>query len=294
MNTPSTHQGKVVFLAALLLCIPPAVLAQTGSTPSQSNPSSPGANGSIVQGKDTSPLNSAATMNMAATRETNAFQVFQSIPDSQFDKKIKSGDEFIKKFATSSYLPSVYSILAVTYIENGQPQKGFAAGEKALALRPDDVRTLANLGQAMARLYKPTDPDAAQRLQKAEEYAKKCIQITPTLLKPGNITDAQFTEQTNKNLAMAHGALGLIRIHQGKFSDAIPELQQAIKFDDGKDATNLYLLGVASQNSSHYAEALDAFNKCAAAAPANLQKACQDGVSAAQKNLASKSKSAAN
>lgn len=284
------HRASLALLTALLCCAAPAVPAQSAS-----NPSTPsGATGSIVGGKDNSPTNYENTMNMASTRETNAFQVFQSIPDSQFDKKIKSGDEFIKKFATSPYLPSVYSILAVTYIENGQPQKGFTAGEKALALRPDDVRTLANLAQAMARLYKPTDPEAAQQLQEAEQYATKCIQITPTLLKPSNITDEQFTEQTNKNLAMAHGALGLISIHHGKFADAIPELQQAIKLGDGKDATNLYLLGVASQNSSHYAEALDAFNKCAAGAPANLQKACQDGTVAAQRSLASSSKPATN
>ena len=293
MNIPSSSRAKVVPLATLLFCATPALLAQTGATPGQSNPSSPGSNGSIVQGKDTSPLNSMTTMNMAATRETNAFQVFQAIPDSQFDKKIKSGDEFIKKFSTSSYLPSVYSILAVTYIQNGQPQKGFAAGEKALALRPDDVRTLANLAQAMARLYKAGDPDGPQQLQKAENYAEQCIQITPTLLKPGNITDQQFAEQTNKNLAMAHGALGLINIHHGKFAEAIPELQQAVKLDEGKDATNLYLLGVASQNSANYSEALDAFNKCAAA-PGNLQKPCQDAAAEAQKRLSANSKPAVN
>jgi tetratricopeptide (TPR) repeat protein len=290
MNTPSTHCTKVAFLATLFFCAGPALLAQTGSTPGQSNPDSPGANGSIVQGKDTSPLNSTNTMNMAATRETNAFQVFQNIPDSQFEKKIKSGDDFIKKFATSTYLPSVYSILAVTYISNGQPQKGFDAGEKALTLRPDDARTLANLAQAMARLYKPTDSDGAQELQRAQQYAEKCIQITPTLLKPGGVTDEQYAEQTNKNLAMAHSALGLIAIHHNKFADAIPELQQAIKLDGGKDVTNLYLLGVASQNSAHYTEALDAFQKCAAS-NGNLQQPCQSGAAQAQKSLAAKSAS---
>lgn len=294
MHRASFPRRKLILLTAFLLVSSPALLAQTGSTPSQSNPSSPGANGSIVQGKDTSPLNSTNTMNMAATRETNAFQVFQNIPDSQFEKKIKSGDEFIKKFANSTYLPSVYSILAVTYISNGQPQRGFDAGEKALALRPNDVRTLANLAQAIARLYRPTDPDGPQELQKAQQYAEKCIQVTPTLLKPGGITDEQYAEQTNKNMAMAHSALGLIAIHHGKFADAIPQLQQAIKLDGGQDVTNLYLLGVASQNSTHYAEALDAFNKCAAAAPANLQKPCQDGAVEAQKRLASKLKPASN
>lgn len=278
------HRAKFSLQGALLLCAGPALLAQTGTTPTQSNPSSPGANGSIVQGKDTSPVNSTNTMNMAATRETNAFQVFQNIPDSQFEKKIKSGDEFIKKFATSSYLPSVYSILAVTYLSNGQPQKGFDAGEKALALRANDVRTLANLSQSMARLYKPGDPDGAQQLQKAQQYAEKCIQITPTLLRPAGVTDEQYAEQTNKNLAMAHSALGLIDIHHNKFAEAIPELEQAVKLDDGKDATNLYLLGVASQNSGHYTEALDAFQKCATS-PGNLQQACQSGVAQAQKGI---------
>ena len=82
MNIPSSSRAKVVPLAALLFCATPALLAQTGATPGQSNPSSPGSNGSIVQGKDTSPLNSMTTMNMAATRETNALQVFQAVPDS--------------------------------------------------------------------------------------------------------------------------------------------------------------------------------------------------------------------
>jgi hypothetical protein len=56
---------------------------------------------------------------MVPGRGTNACQVFPSLPASQFDKKITSGDEFIEKFA-------VYSILAVTYIQNGQPHKGGA------------------------------------------------------------------------------------------------------------------------------------------------------------------------
>jgi tetratricopeptide (TPR) repeat protein len=286
MNSKPTNWAKLGLFAAIFLCSGPGVFAQTGTTPTQSNPSSPGSNGSIVQGKDTSPVNSSNVMNNMSTRESDAFKKFQGIPDSQFDKKVKVGEEFLKKFETSIYVPSIYSILAVTYIQNGQPEKGFADGEKALTLQPNDTRTLANLAQAMARM---NQADAPKRLEKAEHYAQKCIQITPTLTKPEGATAEDFAAANNQNLAMAHSALGTISIRRGKFADAIPDLKEAVRLDVTKDPTNLYLLGVASENSSHYAGALDAFTKCAAAATPNLQQTCRNGAAEAQKHIVSQS-----
>jgi tetratricopeptide (TPR) repeat protein len=281
-----THASlRTTMILALTAILAPHLFAQTGTTPAESNPSSTGANGSIASGKDTSPLNSMNTMNMAAPREASAFKTLQQIPDTDFDKKIKAGDEFIKKYNNSTLLPAVYGILAVTYIQGGQPQKGYAAGEKALALQPNDMRTLANLAQSMARLANPSDPNAAQDLQKAKDYAQRCIQTTPKLLKPEGASEEEYNTYNTQNLAMAHGALGTVLIRQGKFAEAITELQQSVQIGGAKDATNLYLLGVASQNSQHYPEALDAFNKCLAANPGNLQKACTDGAAAAKSHV---------
>jgi tetratricopeptide (TPR) repeat protein len=286
MNSKPTNSAKVSFLAAIFLCSGPGLFAQTGTTPTQSNPSSPGSNGSIVTGKDTSPVNSSNVMNNMSTRESDAFKKFQAIPDSQFDKKVKVGEEFLKKFETSIYVPLIYSILAVTYIQAGQPEQGFVNGEKALALRPNDTRTLANLAQAMARMNQADVPD---QLEKAQRYAEKCIQITPALTKPEGATFEEFAAANNQNLAMAHSALGTINIRRGKFADAIPDLKEAVRLDTTKDPTNLYLLGLANENSSHYANALDAFTKCTASAPANLQQTCRNGAVEAQKHIASQS-----
>jgi tetratricopeptide (TPR) repeat protein len=279
---PSKSANPFCLLAILLLAASP-LFAQTGSTPGQSNPSSPGANGSIVAGKDTSPLNAETVMNNAATREADAFKTFQAIPDSQFDKKVKVGEEFLRKYSNSQLVPFVYSILSVTYIQGGQPEKGFADGEKALALRPNDTRTLANLAQSMARL---NNADISQGPEKAEQYAKRCIEVTPTLQKPLNVGDQDWAADNNKNLAMAHSALGTVNIRRANYAEAIPDLQEAIRLDGGKDSTNYYLLGVASENASHYAEAADAFSKCAApTAPANLQPTCRDGAAQAKSHL---------
>ena len=270
-NRLNLHTLLTVF--ALLVCNIP--LCAQGSVAG-------GTANDLANGKDKSPTNYENTMNMAPPREANAFRAFESIPDAQFEKKAKAGEEFIRKFSNSALLPNVYSILTVTYIQNGQPEKGFADGEKALALRPNDARTLANLAQAMARLNNPSDPESAQKLQKAEQYAQKCIQLTPTLQKPEGASDQDFTAANNQNLALAHSALATVDIRRGKYAEAIPDLQEAIRLDNGKDPTNLYLLGVANRNSGHYTDAVDAFTKCVAGASGNLQSSCREAVTEAQ------------
>jgi tetratricopeptide (TPR) repeat protein len=287
MKIQTANCAKIFVLAVLLFYSGVPVLPQSASSP-QAGANKPASE--TTPGKDASPLDNDNLANNAPSRETKAFNSFQAIPDAQFDKKVKAGEDFLHKYANSAYVPLVDAILSVTYIQGNQPDKGFEYGEKAIAQRPNDTRTLANLAQSLARLNNPSDPNATQKLQQAEDYAKKCIQITPTLTKPQGATDEQFTAVNNINLAMAHSALGTVDIRRADYAQAIPDLQEAIRLDAGKDATNFYLLGVASANSSHYAEAVDAFNKCVAAGtvPAKLQQACRDGATEAQKNITSK------
>lgn len=268
---------RITMTLALAAVVAPHLLAQASS--SGVNPVGDNA---INSGKDSAAMNFMNAYNAASSKEAEAFTKFQQIPDTDSDKKIKAGDDFIKRYGNSLLLPAVYSTLTVVYIQSGQPQKGYEAGENALRLQPNDMRTLANLAQTMARLANSSDPNIEQNLQKAQDYAKRCIDITPRLKKPDEATDAEFKAYNNQNLAMAHGALGTIYTREGKLDAAITELQQAVQLAAGKDATNLYLLGFANENSQHYPEALDAFNKCLAANPGNLQKACSDGAAAAK------------
>src|SRR5208337_5327396 len=101
MNSKMRNLAKVSLLAAIFLWAGRGLDAQTGTTPSQSNPSSAGSNGSIAAGKDTSPVNSSNVMNNMATRESDTFKKFQAIPDTEFDKKVKVGEAFLQNFETS-------------------------------------------------------------------------------------------------------------------------------------------------------------------------------------------------
>lgn len=279
MSSKAVRWATAGLMAVVLLGAARGAIAQ--STGSQSTPDSPGATGSIAAGKDNSPLNAANALRNVSPREEGLYQTFKDTPDTQLDKKVKLGKDFLKDFSNSIYVPSVHAILTVSYFTNNQPENGVTEGEKALALNPDDTRTLANLAQALARTE---SADIPNRLEKAQAYATKCIEVTPKLRLPEGKSLDEFKTMNNRNLAMAHSALGTVSIRRGKFADAIPELKEAVRLDTEKDTTNLYLLGLANQNSGHYADALDAFKKCVAV-PGNLQKACSDGAAEAQKRL---------
>src|SRR5260370_33621607 len=189
-------------------------------------------------------------------------------------KKIQLGEAFILKYPVRRYRSPVYGALTFAYVQVGNTQKMEEVGEKEIALAPNDVSTLALMGQTLTRSWKSSAPDALQVLAKAEQYSKQAIEITPTLSKPENLTDEAFTSAKNQTLAMAHSGLGLVYVRRGKHAEAIPELEQAVKIDPNPDPVNYYLLGMANKIASHFDDAVAAFNKCAAMA-GPMQGACK-------------------
>ena len=170
----------------------------------------------------------------------------------------------------------MYAPLAFACLQDGQVQKMEEYGEKEIALVPNDVSTLALLGQTLPRSIHSGTPqaEASQLLTKAEQYSKQAIEITPTIPKPANMTDEAFAAAKNQNLAMAHSGLGLVYIRRGKNAEAITELDEAVKVDPNPDPVNYYLLGMANKSTSHFDDAVTAFNKCAAIV-GPMQNACK-------------------
>jgi tetratricopeptide (TPR) repeat protein len=276
----------VCMLASLLLAI--GALAQSrGSTSASSNTGSAGR--SI--GRDTSPLNPENSLEIirpptpAEEKAYKAFQKFQSLPNDDLAKKAQAGEDFLKKYPSTSYSSPVYSFLTIAYIQTGAVDKGLAAGVQELQLDPQDFRTMAVLSQALSRTITATTPDRATQLTKADTYGKNAIQGITALAKPDKMSDANFTELKNQTLAMAHGSIGLVKVHQNEFEAAIPELEQAVSLGSNEDPTNYYLLGVANQNAGHSDQAVAAFEKCAAT-KSNLQATCASGAQQAKQNAA--------
>jgi tetratricopeptide (TPR) repeat protein len=216
--------------------------------------------------------------------ELAAVKAFQEMPNTDLPKKITAGEEFLKKYPNSQYRPMVYSALTLQYIQSGNTDKAFETGDKEIALKPDDVQTLAVLGQTIPRAINAHTAEPEKQLAKAEDYSKRAIQVTPTIPKPEGMPDQNFVAAKNSTLAMAHSGLGLVYFRRGKFNDAIPELEQSVKIDPNPtpDPVNLYLLGLANQKASRYDDAAAAFNKCASL-DSKLQETCRSGADESKK-----------
>jgi tetratricopeptide (TPR) repeat protein len=258
--------GLGVATVAALLVGTNGVAAAEGSRYGQAGQSQPPAQQSD---KPKTPEVTPLTLDVAppvSAEEDAAYKAFQVINVNDAAKKIEAGEAFLLKYPETRYKSPVYGALAYAYLQAGNTQKMQEYGEKEIAIAPNDVSTLALLGQTLPRTLRgsPSAPEAMQVLAKAEQYAKQAIEITPTLPKPDNMTDEAFASAKNQTLAMAHSGLGLVFVRRGKNAEAIPELEQAVKIDPTPDPVNYYLLGMANKITTHFDDAITAFNKCAA------------------------------
>lgn len=225
---------------------------------------------------------------VANPEEDAAYKALQEAPAKDPEKKIQMANDFLQKYPQSRYRPGVYQALVSAYFATNNAAKVIELGKKEIEMSPNDTPILAVVGQTMARSFSSKSPTAAQDLQEAEQYTKKAIELTPTLPKPANLTDEAFAGAKNDTMAMAHGGLGLVYIREGKFDQAIPELESSIKEDTHPepDPVNYYLLGLANQKTSHYDAAAAAFTKCASL-QSTLQATCKNGADQAKKDSSS-------
>jgi tetratricopeptide (TPR) repeat protein len=276
-------------LAALLLC--GGVTAARGAQSTQGSPSTP-AQQTQPSDKDKQsnppPLSMDSAQPPAASPEEEAaYKAFLNAPatdPASVSKKIQMTEDFLQKYPQSRYRPAAYQALVSGYFATQQVPKLLDAGDKELALNPNDAPVLAVVAQTIARTFDPKAPDADQQLQKAETYSKRAIEIVPTLPKPPSLDDQAFTIAKNDTLEMAHGGLGLVYVRRAKYTEAIPELEQSIKANTHPqpDPVNYYLLGMANSKTSHYDAAVNAFTKCAAI-QSGLQPTCKAGAEEAKK-----------
>jgi len=272
-------------LAASLLCSIGSSAAQSGQQqppPTQEQPPQQQTPPPDKDKPNPAPLSMDKAPVPVTPEEENAYKAVQSATD--VNKKVQLAEEFLQKYPQSRYRPAMYQALVSGYFATQQVPKMLDAGEKEVEMNPNDAPVLAVMGQTLARTYNPKSPDAAKQLDKAELYSKRAIEVVPTLTKPENLTDDAFASAKNDTLSMAHSGLGLVYIRRGKFSEAIPELEQSVKTDTHPepDPVNYYLLGVADKQTSHYDAAAAAFSKCASV-QSTLQAACKSSAEEVKK-----------
>ena len=282
MKGKRNNRAGVGALAAFLLCGAASAGAQSGQSQPGQQQQKPPAQADKDKQPNPAPLSMDTIAAPSSPEEESASKAVQQATDTS--KKTQLAEEFLQKYPQSRYRPMMYQMLVSGYFATQQVPKLLDAGEKEIEMNPNDAPVLAVIAQTLARTYNAKAPDASKQLDKAELYSKRAIEITPTLPKPENLTEEAFNNAKNDTLVMAHGGLGLVYIRRGKFTEAIPELEQSVKADThpDPDPVNYYLLGVADKQTSHFDAAAAAFSKCAAV-QSSLQATCKSGAEDAKK-----------
>ena len=274
-------------LVAIMLAAAGGTVAQNPPPANNQNPPPASNQNPPATSTDKSKANNSLTLDDPNAAPVNAeedaaFKAISDVPSTDQAKRIELGEAFLQKYPTSRYRSPVYGTLVMAYVQSGQVEKMEQVADKEIALNPNDVQVLAVVGQTLPRAMNSKTPNPDKVLAKAEESSRKAIEITPTIPKPAAVSDDAFSTVKNQTLAMAHGGLGLVYIRRGKFSEAIPELNQAVTIDPTPDPVNYYLLGMANAKTSHFDDSVAAYNKCAAIVGA-MQETCKKGAEEAKK-----------
>jgi tetratricopeptide (TPR) repeat protein len=283
MNVPSIRSGIRILgiLLAGSLAVAPGLFAQQEQKPP-----------SLKQDTQTKQAPSAAPQAeppKSDPEEDTAYKAFYDVKIEAPDQRIKIGEQFLQRYPNSKYASHVYAGLTQAYYAKEQYDKMYAAGDKALALKPDNVDVLVLVGWVIPHNYDPNDMDADRRLDKAEGYLTHALALLPAVPKPDNMTEDQFAKAKTENTAMAHSGLGLVYFRRQEADKSAKELDQAVKLSAKPDQVDYFVMGRDLQILKRYAESADAYQKCAQM-PGGLQTACKQKADDAKKQAAAQPK----
>lgn len=221
--------------------------------------------------------------------EDDAVKAFAALTTQQSKEIISSGEEFLAKYPTSPYRPSVYFRLVNAYLGVNQAANAVTTGEKAIVENPDNADVLALVSTILPRVVTPDSLDFEQKLGEAERFAKHAIEVASSAPKPEGLTDEQYANTKNQRLGMAHYGLGLVAYMRGNTAGYVEEFDQSSKIDPAPEPLLFFLLGTGEMKLQKFSDAQAAFERCAKD-PWQWQDRCKSSLEQAKKAAAAPAK----
>lgn len=195
------------------------------------------------------------------------YAFFQLVPRlTDATKRIEYLDKFVNAYpeAGSKTAGQINFNYFIAYKMANQPDKATAYGEKAVAADPNNVAAynLLAYDYGIGR----TNPD------KAEEYAKKALDIAQGMKKPEGVSDADFKKEQDNQMGMAHLTLGYVTFlrlgKSKKVQPVVDELKIAADLLEGNPELQgqaLYYLAYAYESGypANHRGAIEALTKAA-------------------------------
>ncbi len=277
MNRRSRLKTLILSAAALLIVAPVFAQGQqsqqgTQQQSQQTNPPQQTQKPSLANSQQ----NAAAPP--VDPKEDAAYKAFYDMKPASADdyqNEIRVGEKFLANYPQSRYREAVYGRLAGAYFNTKQVEKMCDAAEKALAINPDDVSVLTQVGWMIPHAS-PDTPNYDQDLTKAEQYEKHSLELLNSMNKPANLSQDQFDQSKKDYLSTAHSGLGLVYFREKKYELSSAEMAEATTVASDSDPTDYLILGLDDETLQKYADAVKAYDTCGQM-PWAFQDRCKQG-----------------
>ncbi len=169
-------------------------------------------------------------------------------------------ERFAAAFPGSPYTANAQTLIAAAYQEAQNYPKMLDYAQKTLAGDPNNLGMLLLLSDYFS--------ERGEQLDKAEEYAKKALDLLAAAKKPegAGLAEDQWAKQVALQKGLAWTSLGQIYIHRRRDAQAVEAFRTAaplLKSDQVTYARNQYRMGFALLNLKRVAEARAALTEAA-------------------------------
>jgi len=216
-------------------------------------------------------------------REDARFNAIFATQD--IDTKIRLAARFLDDYPLDTRRASVFEVLVNSYCEKQDWPHFYATTDRALESYPQDVEILALAGWVIPHQFDPNVPDAALKLERAERYEKRAMELIPSMPMPANITPDKFAAAKSATLARAHSGLGLVYFREGNWAPSVTELQAATQSGASAEQSDLFALAVGLEKLNRYAEAALQYDRCSLT-PGALQNAFKEAAGKTRSQIA--------
>ncbi len=199
-----------------------------------------------------------ATAGPPSAEEKAAVQKISETTDTQ--ERLALVEQFLAKWPQSSLRGGVYTAASEAYRAQGNYDKAVEYGQQAIDLNPRNPFALMTVADSLAEGAVPVQADFQEKLARAEEYARRAVEVLPEILAKGTrrpeTPEEEYTKQQKALEAQPHATLGYIYLRQNDYPRAIEELKLATELNQFRpNAYDFLRLGVAQFRAKQYADA---------------------------------------
>jgi len=175
----------------------------------------------------------------------------------------KAAGDFAAEYPNSELRAYLYSKAMHEYQNENNAGKILSAGEKVLALDPDNSIALVLIATVLADSLSDTDLDRDQKIAEIKKNSTHALQTVDTaFVPPPGATPEQIDAYKNTLRSMAHSALGIMELKSSADAVAEQDLQAAANLNKTQpDPYVWYHLALAQDHQKKYVEALASVNQ---------------------------------